>query len=75
MQEIKAKNHQGYIEFELKDNKIIEAEIITSLKKELLQFRLDLKGKPSYLVRPAIKLLRCEAIEKVNFEQMTLTDE
>jgi hypothetical protein len=59
LQEIKARNHAGYIEEDLRDNRTIETEIIKSLKKEQLQFKLDLKGKPSYLIRPAIKLLRC----------------
>ncbi len=64
MQELKFKiSHQQlkYIEPELRNNQLIETDIIKNLKKEmLLQFMLNLSGKNAYLLmRPAIKFLKC----------------
>jgi hypothetical protein len=64
LQELKFKiSHQQlkYIEPELRNNQLIETDIIKNLKKEmLLQFMLNLSGKNAYLLmRPAIKFLKC----------------
>lgn len=62
---------------ELTDNEIIERDLIPFLVKDDvgIKFKLNLKNKRPELLKPALKLMRCQNLEAVDLTCMQLTDD